>query len=199
MSRLPPEIAKAWLPSAGQSFSAMSAVYGEETSIRAVSNSATSSVVPVMVVAAIAIPNLLRSRMAANEASAVGSIRSVNTAQVAYAAMYTENGFARDLATLGGTGQNATAAHALLLDSTLACPGGTAENWCTRSGYKFTVRGSCMQGQCFQYVVVATPESTSTGQRSFCSMKDGLIRFKVGPPVTSAISATECKAWAVIR
>src|SRR5512135_1811807 len=83
-------------------------------------------VAPVLIVAAIAIPNLLRSRMAANEASAVGSIRTVNTAQFSYAATYTDNGFARDLATLGGTGQNATADHALLLDSTLACPGGSA-------------------------------------------------------------------------
>lgn len=200
MSRLPPELTKAWLPSAGQNFSAMNALYGEETAIRAVGTSGATSVAPVLIVAAIAIPNLLRSRMAANEASAVGSVRSVNTAQFSYAATYTDNGFARDLATLGGdVRRGATADHALLLDSTLACPGGTAGNWCTRSGYKFTVRGSCMQGQCFQYVVVATPESASSGQGSFCSMKDGVIRFKVGPPLTSAISATECKAWAVIR
>jgi hypothetical protein len=201
MSRLPAELTKGWLPSAGQSFSAMSTLYGEEASIRAVSNSATSSVVPVMVVAAIAIPNLLRSRMAANEASAVGSVRTVNTAQVVYEATYTENGFARDLASLGGSPNQRTpsATHALLLDSTLACPAGTTGSWCTKSGYKFTVHASCMQGQCFQYVVVATPESSSSGQRSFCSTKEGVIRFKAGPPVTSAISATECKSWIALR
>ncbi len=57
----------------------------------------------ILIIAAIAIPNLLRSKMAANEASAVGSMRSVNTAMVTYAAAYPDTGYAATLAALGGT------------------------------------------------------------------------------------------------
>ena len=55
----------------------------------------------ILIIAAIAIPNLLRSRIAANESSAVGSIRSINTAQVTYASTYPEAGFAPALLNLG--------------------------------------------------------------------------------------------------
>src|SRR5881397_168593 len=51
----------------------------------------------ILIIAAIAIPNLLRSKMAANEASAVGSIRTVNTAQVTYSSSWAQLGFAADL------------------------------------------------------------------------------------------------------
>ena len=47
----------------------------------------------ILIIAAIAIPNLLRSRIAANEASAVGSMRSINTAQVTYASSFPDTGF----------------------------------------------------------------------------------------------------------
>src|SRR6185437_5026044 len=82
----------------------------------------------ILIIAAIAIPNLLRSRMAANEASAVGSLRTINTAEVTYASTYPDVGFA-DLASLGGSGGTSTGAG--LIDSVLA--GGA------KSGYSFTV------------------------------------------------------------
>ena len=47
----------------------------------------------ILIIAAIAIPNLLRSKMAANEASAVGSVRSINTAEVAYSTAYPNIGY----------------------------------------------------------------------------------------------------------
>ena len=55
----------------------------------------------ILIIAAIAIPNLLRSRIAANEASAVGSLRTINTSEVTYASTYPAVGFAPDLNTLG--------------------------------------------------------------------------------------------------
>lgn len=61
------------------------------------------AVIPLkLIIAAIAIPNLLRARIAANEASAVATLRSINSAQVAYQATYPAVGFARDLPSLGG-------------------------------------------------------------------------------------------------
>ena len=71
----------------------------------------------ILIIAAIAIPNLLRSRMAANEASAVGSLRTINTAEVTYASTYPAIGF-NSLANLGGAaGSAATSAAQRLLDA----------------------------------------------------------------------------------
>src|SRR5579859_6793312 len=73
----------------------------------------------ILIIAAIAIPNLLRSRMAANEASAVGSVRTITTAAITYNSSY-GNGFATNLLELGGpAGSAATCDHAALLDPVL--------------------------------------------------------------------------------
>jgi type IV pilus assembly protein PilA len=86
----------------------------------------------IPIIAAIAIPNLLRSRMAANEASAVGSIRTINTSAVTYSSTYPGAGFPAMLASLGGaTPRTASSTNACLLDAVLA--GGT------KSGYKFAL------------------------------------------------------------
>ena len=148
--------------------------------------------------AAIAIPNLLRSRMAANEASSVGSIRTVNTAQVVYATTYPQRGYAPNLATLGPDprGPNAQSAdHASLLNETLANESCTADDWCSKSGFQFRLTAVCKQQLCEEFVVVATPVDSNTGGRSFCSISDLVIRFKTGPPLTSAVSVSECRAW----
>jgi hypothetical protein len=155
-----------------------------------------------LIVGAIAIPNLLRSRTAANEASAVGSVRSVNTAEVTYAATYPERGFATDLAKFGTGpgGSNApTAEHAALLDESLAGAGCAGEAWCTKSGYRFRVKAICMQHQCLDYVVVATPVDTNTGTRSFCATSSGVIRYKSGAPLGAPVSVAECKTWSPLK
>ena len=55
----------------------------------------------ILIIAAIAIPNLLRARIAANEASAVNAIRNINTAEFAYNTAYPSVGYAAALANLG--------------------------------------------------------------------------------------------------
>jgi prepilin-type N-terminal cleavage/methylation domain-containing protein len=82
----------------------------------------------ILIIAAIAIPNLLRARIAANEASAVGSLRTINIAMIAYNLTYPTVGFAGSLSVLGSTPCNPNAATPCLLDGVLA--GGT------KSGYK---------------------------------------------------------------
>jgi len=77
----------------------------------------------ILIIAAIAIPNLLRARMAANESSAVASIRTVNTGEVTYRAAYPTVGFATALVNLGGTLGVAcvpSSTAACLIDSVLA-------------------------------------------------------------------------------
>ncbi len=89
----------------------------------------------ILIIAAIAIPNLLRSRMAANEASAVGSIRTVNTAEVTFNSTYND-GFANTLPLLGGAaGVAATCNNAEIIDPVLS-----AANPSIKSGYNFQRR-----------------------------------------------------------
>jgi hypothetical protein len=193
-----PQMAASLSQLAKEGTPAVICVYAEETAIREASRSGGFDVGAALVVAAITIPNLLRSRIAANEASAVGSVRTVNTAQVAYAAMFPQRGYAPDLATLGQDprGPNAESAdHAGLLGEPLATETCAASAWCTKSGFHFRVTAVCKQHLCKEYVVLATPIDSNTGTRSFCSTSDGVIHFKSGPPLPSPVNVSECRAW----
>src|SRR5258706_9711643 len=129
----------------------------------------------ILIVAAIAIPNLLRSRMAANEASAVSSLRSINTSQVVYQSTYGP-GYAATLAALsdGGAVANCvppkppTPASSCLLDSALATG--------TKSGYKFTYAPVSAGASVSSYSVNADPISGGSGQRHFFSDQSLIIR-----------------------
>ena len=126
----------------------------------------------ILIIAAIAIPNLLRSRMAANEASAVGSVRTLNTAEVTYSTTY-GTGFTT-LAQLGGAAPCvAAAATACLIDPVLTVG--------TKSGYTLAAVPNTGAGTVaapfVQYEVNATRVSASTGTRAFCSDQSGVIRY----------------------
>jgi prepilin-type N-terminal cleavage/methylation domain-containing protein len=136
----------------------------------------------ILIIAAIAIPNLMRSRMAANEASAVGSIRTINTAEVTYATTYPNLGFT-GLAQLGGAaGCVAGPATACLIDEVLSVAP------FQKSGYLFAalpIAGA--GGPLVQYASTATPVNPgTTGQRYFCSNESGVIRFTQAAGCTNA-------------
>ncbi|HEY6183586.1 MAG TPA: prepilin-type N-terminal cleavage/methylation domain-containing protein, partial [Terriglobales bacterium] len=57
----------------------------------------------ILIIAAIAIPGILNAKMAANETSAVGSLRAINVAQVSYQSAYPTKGYAASLTSLGGS------------------------------------------------------------------------------------------------
>jgi type II secretory pathway pseudopilin PulG len=198
LRQVAPEMAESLSQLPRESAPEVISVYGEQTAIRETSTSGALDLGAVLVVAAIAIPNLLRSRVAANEASAVGAVRTVNTAQITYATVYPKRGFAPNLATLGIDPRGPSAgseAHAGLVDDTLANESCTADAWCTKSGFHFRVTAVCKQLLCQEYVVVATPVDSNSGGRSFCSTSDAVIRSKTGPPLTSPVTALECLAW----
>ena len=174
------------------------AAYGEESAVREASRSGGVDAGVILAGAAIAIPNLMRARMAANEASAATSMRTVNTAQVTYSSSYPQRGFARDLATLGPDPHGPTtpsAEHASFIDSTLGNASCTAGAWCTKSGYQFIINPICKKQPCKEYVVVGNPVGNNTGTRSFCSTSDGVVRYRVGVPLSSTVSVAECQAW----
>ena len=131
-----------------------------------------------------------------------GACGCLVTAQTMYSATYPARGFARDLAMLGpfpGQAGVASANHASLIDSKLANATCTAGAWCEKSGYRFAFAPVCKIAPCKEFVAVATPVSTSTGSRNFCATSDGVIRFSVGPPLTSTISAAKCNSWAPLH
>ncbi len=138
----------------------------------------------ILIIAAIAIPNLLRARIASNESSAVASIRTINTAMISYNSSYPTVGFAANLATLGGdcTSTVPSSTSACLIDSTLASG--------TKSGYGFgaLASGSAPAGG---YATWANPlTQNSTGVNSFCSVQDAVVRA-VGTTSQTTCAGTE--------
>jgi prepilin-type N-terminal cleavage/methylation domain-containing protein len=139
----------------------------------------------ILIIAAIAIPNLLRSRIAANQASAVGSLRTLNTAEVTYSTTYNV-GFTPNLADLGppAAGSNPSASFAGLVDEVLSgigSAGGTAANplVSTKSGYQFTyaVTATDTNGHTITYSIEATPVSPgTTGTNFYYTDQSGVIR-----------------------
>jgi type IV pilus assembly protein PilA len=134
----------------------------------------------ILIIAAIAIPNLLRSRIAANEASAVGSIRTINTSEVTYASTYPNVGFG-DLSQLGGAGGSATGAG--LLDAVLASG--------VKSGYAFAV-ATAGANPATTYTVNGDPQNSQTGQRHFCSDQSGVIRYDVAAAIATTAAGVSC-------
>ena len=139
------------------------------------------SIIPILIIAAIAIPNLLRARIAANEASSVASIRTLNAAQIAYASAYPKVGFAGSLSSLSGASCSPPSSHSACLIDTVLASG-------TKSGYVFVLSGvSGAPASTFQ--IIASPiVSNQTGLRYFCSFEDAVIRYS--PSVISTCDAT---------
>jgi type IV pilus assembly protein PilA len=132
----------------------------------------------ILIIAAIAIPNLLRSKMAANEASAVGSLRTLNTSCIEYDTTY--GSYPRALSNLG-PGNPATSASADLIDSVLSSG--------TKSGYLFTYTPGATDasGNVLSYGITGNPISPgTTGQRGFYTDQSGVIRANT----TGAADAT---------
>lgn len=133
----------------------------------------------ILIIAAIAIPNLLRARMAANESSAVASIRTTNSAEVTYNTAYPTIGFAPALVNLGGALGAAcvpSSTTACLIDSVLANNGNPAGSG--KSGYSFSSgTGTVGGGINIGYTVVTVPLTINqTGIRAFCAEEDAVVR-----------------------
>jgi prepilin-type N-terminal cleavage/methylation domain-containing protein len=125
----------------------------------------------ILMIAAIAIPNLLRSRMAANQASAVGSLRTLNTAEIAYSFTYNV-GFTRTLGYLAppAAGANPTSTAAGIIDSILSAG--------SKSGYSFTYSPGAIDstGRTNTYAITAVPITSSTGTNYYFTDQSIVIR-----------------------
>jgi len=137
----------------------------------------------ILIIAAIAIPNLLHARLAANESSAVGSLHALQSAEITYFSNYPLVGYATAISNLGGVAPcTPSSTSACLVDSFLASaiPGSTG-----KAGYYYLATGVITGGATLNtaYVVAAAPiVAHSTGNHDFCSNNDGVLRSQVANP-----------------
>ena len=141
----------------------------------------------ILIIAAIAIPNLLQAKIAANEASAVGSIHTLTSGEITYNTAYPTVGYSNSITELGGAAPcSPSSTTACIVDNFLASavPGSVG-----KSGYYFLVTGVMTGGATYNtgYVAGAAPIGVnSTGNRDFCSTNDGVLRSEMstgGAPV----------------
>jgi hypothetical protein len=204
LRRLSPEMAEMFARVSPPISPIVFRAYGEESAIRETSTSGGADASVILVAAAIAIPNLMRARIATNEASAIGMMHTVVVAQVAYSSAYPDKGYAADLARLGPDprGPNyQSPQHASFLEAALGNASCASGAWCLKDGYRFSLKADCKPPArvCKEFVVVATPLSSSTGTRNFCSTSDEVVRYKFGPPMNSLVGQSECRQWAPLQ
>jgi type IV pilus assembly protein PilA len=147
----------------------------------------------ILIIAAIAIPNLLRARIAANESSAASGIRTINTAEVAYITAFPSVGYSNQLLDLGNFG-NCPAnppifTNACLIDDNLAqngTPAGTG-----KSGYTYAEAGNKNGAATFvQYATQANPLNVNTtGVKGFCAVEDAVVRAVTPGPIGAGEAA----------
>lgn len=147
----------------------------------------------ILIIAAITVPSLTGAKIQANGASALASIRAINTTEVSYQASY--GGYAETLANLGGAEPcTRSASTACLLDQSLA--GGV------RAGYNFVAVGSNpANGMNTSYVVSAAPVVFDrTGKRLFCSTDKNVLRADLNASgSTTPPNGPQCAAFSALQ
>ena len=153
----------------------------------------------ILIIAAIAIPNLMQSKRAANESAGAANMRTVISSEHTYNSLYfpTNGYFAATLAQLGtpvggcvAPAPNNTAA--CLLDSQFGC--GAAP--CAKDAYQFTVTGIGAWPTTTDYVGFGTPNGPTFAQKDYCVSSDGVLRFApdTAPPGAVIATAAACAA-----
>jgi|SRR5579864_2784592 len=147
----------------------------------------------ILIIAAIAIPNLMRARMAANDSSAAESVRNINTGEIAYRTSYPGIGFPVALAALGGALPCApSAVTGCLIDDSLATaiPGSPG-----KSGYFFNATGSASAASLIndQFYATGTPMNAQSGTRAYCSVEDTVLRLQPAGTITAVPSYNACQ------
>ena len=137
----------------------------------------------ILIIAAIAIPNMLRAKIAANEVSAVASLRTISTAETTYASTFPNVGYTCSLSDLGppASGSAITSSAAGILDEVLSSG--------QKAGYSFGLQG-CSGTPVAGYTSTAAPLNIGgTGSRSFCSATPGVINFATDGLVATCLSS----------
>ncbi len=145
----------------------------------------------ILIIAAIAIPNIVRSRMNANQAAAVSTLRNINNSQATYITQYATLGYADNFVKLG-PGAPCDATHACLVDELIGC----AVQPCKKSGYSYYIISTSAAAPITDYATTATPSAWGQGGlENFCSTDDGVLRKQPSPTgsVTAAVVRSDCQ------
>jgi type IV pilus assembly protein PilA len=150
----------------------------------------------ILIIAAIAIPNLIRARISANESAAAAATRTIATADIQYQTSF--GSYAPNLSSLASpaagcpTGTIPPSTNACLIDYAL----GNAVPATPKSGYAFVAANS-NGGQSF--VEGGTPVTLGrTGNKSFCAIEDGVVHFDPTGAAAGTAGATACIALSPI-
>jgi type IV pilus assembly protein PilA len=142
----------------------------------------------ILIIASIAIPSLINTKIVANEAAAVATLNTIRSAEATYIAQYPEVGFADSLEKLGPPATPSAqpdATHAGLLDEVLAIKK-------SKSGYNYQLAGAASGTPpiVHSYTATASYQSTTTGRSNFCMNETGVVRAQSGgtacDPATSS-------------
>ena len=150
----------------------------------------------ILIIAAIAIPNLMRARMAANDSSAAASERTIVTGEIGYFAAYPTIGFAANLAALGGATPCVPAvATGCLIDNNLASNGTPVGSG--KSGYSFAATPITPAGSLIpiQFYTTSIVLANTTGTKSFCAADDGVVRVNAPGNLGIAGGYAACLAF----
>ena len=142
-------------------------------------------VMVILIIAAIAIPNLVHGKMRANEAAAVSSVQTIHTAEVLYNSTYPEVGYASSLRNLGSNGTTcekpSSTAACLITDEALTSG--------IKSGYVFEIVGDGNKPTA-SYKVSASPETSVSGRCTVTSNESGEVHFSIPGATTSSVGRT---------
>ena len=155
----------------------------------------------ILIIAAIAIPNLMRARIAANESAGASTVRTLNTAEVTYSTTYAADGYASSLTILGPGAvdctvpANVTSNNACLIDGVL----GNAPF--TKGAFLYKIISSTNVAPVPDYLITAQTLGSAMAKKDYCSNTDAVVRFQVDntTPGVAPTTATGCNALAAIQ
>jgi type IV pilus assembly protein PilA len=130
----------------------------------------------ILIIAAIAIPNLLRARIAANESAAASGIRTINTGEVSYNSTYPTQGYSVDLVSLGPGSPTAACPQPPTSGASCEIDGVLASS--TKQGYTYSFQGDGNVPSVGYQVENNPTQLNQSGVRSFCSFEDAVVRYQ---------------------
>jgi len=148
----------------------------------------------ILIIAAIAVPSLLRSKMVSNESAAASTTRTINTAQATFQSTW-GLGYAANIATLGDGGGGV--AGACVAKATAACLIDTVLSTGKKQGYTYFSNGESGAGTAaspfLDFATTAFPTlANTTGNRDFCAVSDMVIRAQQPSAATAALAVAAC-------
>jgi len=152
----------------------------------------------ILIIAAIAIPNLMRARIAANESAGASTVRTLNTAEATYSTTYAADGYASSLTLLGPGAvdctvpANVTSSNACLIDGVL----GTAPF--TKGAFVYNISSSTAVPPVPDYLITAISTTKTAATHDYCANTDAVVRTQVTTG-SGIASATACSALPAIQ